>query len=83
VTKPNESLEVGTVYIDTRADGFNPLEAIEKVHYHFTCFTTTGDRMNSAYHLLELGDAISNLITWHPGYSTDHGTMPWQREDAD
>ncbi len=56
-------------------------EAIEEVHYRFVMMSTTTDALNQAHHLIELQNAIGDLVTFHPGFSIDNGTMPWQRED--
>ena len=60
-----------------------PEVLIEDIHYHLTMYDNAKSRANAGYHLSELMDKVSQLITWHPGYMYESGTLPWQREDEE
>lgn len=58
-----------------------PEDLIEDIHYHLNCFDTSRSRANAGHHLIELFNAVGNLVTWHGGFDINTGTLPWQRED--
>lgn len=66
--KPNVTLDV---------------DVIEDVVYHFQMYAQENSTLeNRAYHLIELGNKVHDLKTYHPGYNADNGTMPWDREEG-
>jgi len=61
----------------------NAQEVIEEVHYRFRMYTGTADLVNRAHHVIELGNAVSDLSTYHVTYDGDTGTLQWERDDAE
>lgn len=57
------------------------LDALESVIYHFDRYLQAVNLQRQAEYLVELGDAMDDLRTYHPGYDVRSGTMPWDRED--
>ncbi|QIG57806.1 hypothetical protein SEA_PAULODIABOLI_71 [Microbacterium phage PauloDiaboli] len=57
-------------------------DAIEEVVYRFRAYTQpSSDLVNSAHHLVELANAVSDLASYHAGYDIETGTLPYERED--
>jgi hypothetical protein len=59
------------------------MEALEDVHFHWTMFRNSTDPVNQASRLVDLGDSISDLITYHPSYDNDTGTLGWEHGGED
>lgn len=58
-----------------------PEDLIEDIQYHLHCYDNAKSRANAGHHLNELFNKVGDLSTWHSGYDTDTGTLPWERED--
>ena len=58
-----------------------PEGLIEDIHYHLSRYDDTKSRANAGHHLIELFNKVGDLTTWHSGYDSESGTLPWQRED--
>lgn len=57
-----------------------PETLIEDIAYHLSCYDNARSKTNSAHHLTELFNKVSDLKTWHKEYDVETGTMPWERE---
>lgn len=51
--------------------------------YRWQLFITAQTPLAQARALVALSDAMSDLRSWLPGYDSQSGTMPWEREDAE
>lgn len=58
-----------------------PEDLIEDIQYHLYMYNKATDRANAGHHLIELFNKVGDLSTWHSGYDTNSGTLPWERED--
>lgn len=59
------------------------MEAIEAVHNVWSRFRDTTEPVSQAARLVELNDAIFDLITYHPTWDFESGTLGWERTDDD
>lgn len=57
------------------------LDALEEVVYRYEQFAEAASPSRAASALVALGDAISDLKSFHPGWDFETGTMPWDREE--
>lgn len=58
-------------------------EAIEEVDYRMHLLANAKTIMDMGEAMSQLYDAISQLNSWHPGYSYDGATLPWERKADD
>lgn len=61
----------------------NAADAIEEVYYQFNRLTSANDVLTQASALMDLNNAISDLVSWHPGYDINSGTLPYEREEQE
>lgn len=60
-----------------------PENLIEDIQYRLHMYNRATDKANEGHHLIELFNHVSDLSTYHGGYSDRNGTLPWEREDAE
>jgi hypothetical protein len=58
-------------------------DAAGEVEYQFHRYVNTNDIVNRADALIKLSNAVFDLKTWLPGFDSDTGTLPWEREDEE
>lgn len=58
-------------------------ECIEEVDYRWHQLRTAKTLPDQGQAALDLGNAVHDLRTWHPGYDEDRMTLPWERDDED
>lgn len=60
-----------------------PEDLIEDIQYRLRMYNSATDKTNEGHHLIELFNHVSDLSSYHGGYSNRSGTLPWEREDAE
>lgn len=50
-----------------------------EVAYAWHGFATAATALTQASALVALSNAMSDLVSWLPGFDGDTGTMPWER----
>lgn len=73
-----------SVYEDMDGDSLTvvPSALIENIGHHLDSFDVATSKITSAYHLMHLNDSVSDLKSFHPGYDSNTGTLPYEREDV-
>lgn len=56
-------------------------DAIAEVWYRFEEFGKATNPLSQASRLVELSNAVGNLITWHPNYDYEYGRIEGVYED--
>lgn len=56
-------------------------DAAVEADYRWQRFAHAKTPTEQAEWLVELSNAMSDLRSWLPGFDSDTGTMPWERED--
>ena len=60
----------------------SPTDAIEAAIYAWQAFDRRGaSAVELAAATVDLSNAMSDLMSWHPGYDIETGTMPWERDE--
>lgn len=57
-------------------------DAAVEAAYRWHELAMARDLIAQADAVVHLRDAMSDLVSWLPGYDPDSGTMPWEREDT-
>lgn len=59
-------------------------DLIGDIDYHFQMYNAEGGFATTrVQHLIELGNCISQLKTWHSEYDYNSGTLGWERDDQE
>jgi hypothetical protein len=60
-------------------------ECLDHLHYRYTRFVEATTPLAQADALVEVNNAMSDMISWHPDYQFEyeHAHLPWQRNTED
>lgn len=72
-------------YSERRQMSADAAECLDSLHYHYTRYTEATTPLSQANVLVEMNNAMSDMITYHPGYQFEyeHAHLPWQRNTED